>query len=225
MVEVTADSRSRLHVKWIGIVFYTRQRTDILTSPTRPRDGEFLLISPYSCNSRLEFAFDLRENFFEARIIRWEKERATEIDPRLFSIRPQTSDDVADIDGEKADQIFPVPEISDELFQRSVGNEQKFGAPLFPIPADPSDGHEKLMIRVSLSVTNGACPLVKEPPNDRGGTFPTNVRGQPHIHCHGYQVKIEIATGTRRLRRSERKSDITRMLQLIKSAAGQSHKL
>jgi hypothetical protein len=74
------DSSSLLHCKLIVDVLHSRRCDNILATIPCLRGCKFLFISPQSRYSRIAFAPDPCQDFIETRIIRWKKERTTEID-------------------------------------------------------------------------------------------------------------------------------------------------
>jgi hypothetical protein len=95
----------------------------LLPAAARLCSREFLFISPKSRDPRVAFAFHLREDLSEPRVIRQEKERTTEIYTRRLSTRAEPSDDFGHIYGEIADQVLHVSEIIRDLIQCSVCDE------------------------------------------------------------------------------------------------------
>ncbi len=112
-----------LHRKLIVYVSHSGQFRDLLPATARLCGREFLFVSPKSRDPRVAFAFHLREDFSESRVIRQEKERTTEIYTRHLRTRAEPSDDVGHIYGEIADQILDISEIISDLIQRSVCDE------------------------------------------------------------------------------------------------------
>ncbi|MGB8754484.1 MAG: hypothetical protein WCD26_02560, partial [Pseudolabrys sp.] len=105
------DSSSLLHCKLIVDVLHSRRRDNILAPIPCLRGCKFLFVSPQSRYSRIAFAPDPCQDFIETKIIRWKKERTTEIDASRGRLRAEPSNNVADVDGDITNQIRFAPEI------------------------------------------------------------------------------------------------------------------
>jgi hypothetical protein len=104
-------------------VSHSGQFRDFVSATARLCGCEFLFASPKSRDPRVAFAFHLREDFNESKVMRQEKERTTEIYTRRLPTRAEPSDDVGHIYGEIADQVLHVSEIIGDLIQCSVCDE------------------------------------------------------------------------------------------------------
>ena len=88
--------------------FITRGSTVILRhAACVPLCGcKLLFVTPEPDDLRVEFTFDLREDFIETRITRRIKERTTEVDASRIRTGAESSDNVRNIDREKADEVL-----------------------------------------------------------------------------------------------------------------------
>src|SRR6516165_4272819 len=84
---------------------------DILLAFPPLSKGRPLFATAQTRKPSVAFAFDLGEGLIKPRIIRRKKEGTTEINSDRLRLGPQPSDDVANVDGEIADEVLSALEI------------------------------------------------------------------------------------------------------------------
>src|SRR5690242_12317541 len=83
----------------------------------------FLFVASESRNSRVAFALYLGQDLIEARVIRRKKERAAQTNPDCLRLGAEPADNVANIDGEEAEQVFRISEVVGDPIQSSIRHD------------------------------------------------------------------------------------------------------
>jgi hypothetical protein len=208
-------SSSVLHCKLIVDVLHSRRCDNILAPIPCLRCCGFLLIPSQARDSRVAFPSDPRQDLFESLIIGQKKEGSAEVDASGMRTRAETPNYVTDVDGEKTNDIRYAPEIPSYFIHRTIRNQKLLWTLFRVIPADFTDGHEKILAWVSFGMADRACPLMEEASDNRGRTFATERRREPEVYRHRYEIQIEIPSRRCWHRRPERKSDVPVVLQLV----------
>src|ERR1700738_576170 len=135
---------------------------DIRGLPAPPFRSEFFLSPSHPRNSQVAFASDLREDLFEAGILRRKEERPAEVNANLLRTRTQASDNIAYTDSKIADETLRTFELALELIKCSMRDQQAFGALQLHIPVSPANSKESVVVRVRLGLPHRARPLFKK---------------------------------------------------------------